>query len=318
MEQKSIGATIFENLKERYMVGNKFRILFCPYKEEMWDSMQTIYDSALQDKDTVTALMPIPYFKLFQMRPQKIEMEFNSCCSDFPDVLNNGWDIIIIHYPYDQRNTITRPLLTSYMLKFFCRKLVFVHYAVVGKREWKEEEVLLPAIINADLCIFESCRHAQNVKEILEAHNVHNEIVGWGSPKYDYLDCPYDLPRNWKKKVAGKKVVLFNTSIIPYMSSAGKLPQIEQTLKELMSRDDICVWWRPHPLYEQAILTHRPSELVKYNELKEMVKNSRHILDETENLHRAISMTDELVSDKSSVVTLYEYTGKPIIMLEEL
>lgn len=313
-----IGKQIFEKLKAKYMVGKHFRILFCPYKEEMWDSMETIYESAKEDVDTTAEIMPIPYFKLQNLSPQKIALEFADKSCYFPHILNDDWDVIMIHYPYDQRNTITRPILTSYMLKFFCRKLVFVHYAVVGKRDWKEEEVLLPAIANADLCIFESYRHAERVKAILEAHNVHNDIVGWGSAKYDNLDCYYELPRNWKKHTEGKKIILLNTSIIPYMSHRYKIVQVENILKDLMSREDVCVWWRPHPLYEQAIITHRPEELEKYRELKELVKCSRHILDETDGLHRAIAMSDELVSDKSSVVTLYEHTGKPITMMEEL
>lgn len=313
-----IGKTIFDNLKKKYMEGHTFRILFCPYKEEMWDSMQTIYESAKQDKDTITDIMPIPYFTLQNLVPQTIRMEFYDERENFPHILDEEWDVIVIHYPYDQRNTLTRPLLTSFMLKFFCKKLVFVHYAVVGKKDWKEEEVLLPAIANADLCIFESYRHAEAVKKILEAHGVFNEVEGWGSAKYDNLDCHYELPRIWKKHTEGKKVILLNTSIIPYMSNRHKIKQVEAVLKELMEREDVCVWWRPHPLYEQAIITHRPEELETYRELKKMVKCSRHILDTTENLHRAIAMTDELVSDKSSVVTLYEHTGKPITMMEEL
>ena len=311
-----IGYEIFKKLKVRYKTGEQFKILFCPYKNSMWDSMETIWEKAVQDDETTTNVMPIPFFTLNELKPQKIHMEFPQFNS-FPEVLNEGWDVILIHYPYDQRNTITRPLLTSYMLKFFCRHLVFLNYAVIGNKDVVKMEAQLPALCNADLVIAENERIAEQTKAALEEINVHNEVVPWGSPKYDKLCIPYELPDEWKDKVEGKRVILFQTSIVPYMRNPHKIMQIDKVLKEYMEKDDVCLWWRPHPLYEETILAHRPLEIKKWEDMKNRVKKSRHIFDDTPDLHRAISMTDEMITDTSSVVILYEYTGKKITMLED-
>lgn len=310
-----IGEKIFNNLKEKYKTGEEFSILFCPYKESMWDSMATVYHSALEDEDTRTGIMPIPYFVLKDLAPSEIKQEF-PLANEFPEILNDGWDVIVIHYPYDSRNRITRPLLTSYMLKYFCKHLVFIHYAVPTDEYLSDEQVILPAIVNADLCIYSDDNYARQAKKILVNHGVKNEVVGWGSPKFDRLTQKFPVPREWEDKMKGKRVILFQTSIIPYMQDANKLMQISRILDKLLESGQ-CIWWRPHPLYEETILTYRPLEIKKFRELKEKVAEN-NIVDETSELHRAIAMTDELISDKSSVVTLYKATGKPITMMEEL
>ena len=71
-----IGKTIFENLKAKFKDKGAFRILFCPYKEEMWDSMETIYDAARVDSETIAEIMPIPYFTLMTNLPVVAKLEF--------------------------------------------------------------------------------------------------------------------------------------------------------------------------------------------------------------------------------------------------
>ena len=58
-----IGETIAKNLIERY---NPASILFCPYKEEMWDSMQTIYEYFYEncEENIAVSIMPIAYYTL--------------------------------------------------------------------------------------------------------------------------------------------------------------------------------------------------------------------------------------------------------------
>ena len=127
-----IGETIVKNLIEKY---NPKSVLFCPYKEEMWDSMQTIYETFKdQFPEIETDIMPMAYYSLWNKRISEINIEFKEYAHNFPMRLDrksrenevyNGWDIIFFHYQYDNLNTLTRPLLFSNELKAFCRHLVF-------------------------------------------------------------------------------------------------------------------------------------------------------------------------------------------------
>lgn len=307
-----IGYDIFDNLKSRYKGEGMFRILFCPYKEEMWDSMETIYERACQDDETVADIMPIPYFTLVNLLPDTTKIEFKLFQNNFPEILNKYWDVILIHYPYDTKNNVTRPMMTSPMLKFFCKKLVLIGYAVIGGRDISPEEAVYPAMKNADVIICEREKHAEQTYGYLKDLNPNVECFGWGSPKYDKLDIPYELPDDWKKKTEGRRVILLQTSLKPYLNNPDKLNQIEKFINRFWNDDTVCLWWRPHPLLAETIKAHKPNELKEYLSLVEKVRNSRHILDDTSNLRRAISMTDEMVSDVSSVVFLYQHTGKPI------
>ena len=307
-----IGKEIFERLKKRYG-GETFRILFCPYKEEMWDSMQSVYESAMADEDTFTEIMPIPYFLLDNMLPSKAEMEFMDCSQNFPSILNDDWDVIVFHYPYDQYNNLTRPLLTSYMLKFFCKHLVFIHYALFGDRDIVEIDTCFPAYKNSDLIILENDRVAKQFTELLKKQGLNTECVGWGSPKYDNIKAG-NLPKEWIPKVDCREIILLQTSIIPLMNDPDRLNKVEAIINEYKDNDNVCIWWRPHPLYEQTLNVHRKSDLPHYYKMVREFKKSRHIYDDTTDLHRAIALSDRMISDKSSVVKLYEATGKPITM----
>ena len=67
-----IGEEIAKKLIERYEPKS---VLFCPYKEEMFDSMQTIYESFLK-YEIKAKIMPIPYYTLKNGKIDDLKMEF--------------------------------------------------------------------------------------------------------------------------------------------------------------------------------------------------------------------------------------------------
>lgn len=314
-----IGEEIFIKLKNRFKGTGKFRILFCPYKEDMFDCMETIFESAKKDDDTITEIMPIPYFKLERQLPKELAMEFPNYCGNFPEALNDGWDCIIVHNQYDQYNSVTRLLLTSLMLKQFCNNLVFIGYAVIGDRDIDREEIHLPAFKNFDLVICETEKQAEQTERYIREFGWSGKAVGWGNPKYDKLDKEIFIPMPWRDKIEGKEIILLQTSLVPFMQHpAEKFEQITETIKKYFNDDKVCLWWRPHPLLEHTIKTQFTPIFDDYEMLVSMVRGSRHIYDDTRDCHRAIIASDRMISDKSSMVIMYRKTGKPIEMLEEL
>ena len=311
-----IGQEIFEKLKARFKREDKFRILFCPYKEDMFDCMRTIYLSAKEDEETVTDVMPIPYFLLEAGLPKRIEMEF-PWCNNFPDALNDGWDCIVIHNQYDQFNSVTRLLLTSLMLKQFCNNLVFIGYAVVGDRDIEPQEVHLPMFKNVDLVICENNRHAYQTEMYMREQGWSGKAVGWGNPKFDNVDT--EIPDSVKDKINGREVIFLQTSLVPFMQNPNaKLKQIEGIIDKYFYNDSVCIWWRPHPLLEHTIKSQYPPVYKQFVNLKKRIDESRHIYDTSSDNHTCINIADRMISDKSSMVVMFEKTGKPIEMMEEL
>lgn len=313
-----IGEQIAKNLIEKY---NPKSVLFCPYKEEMWDSMQTIYE-AFKKTDIRTEIMPIAYYTLYNMSIFNINIEFPEYASNFPMLIKRDkervpyslWDIIIFHYPYDNLNTLTRPVLMSGELKAFCNNLVLVHYACRGENQISEEDCLYTGVRNSDLFIVETEEQAKIANKCLLPYGT--EAVAWGSAKFDLIERA-DIPEEWKKKAEGRRVVFYQTSIIPYMRNINKLSQVQNIICKYLENDKVCMIWRPHPLYLQTIISHNRNDLKAYLTLVEMVKNSpKDIFDNTQTPETAIKFADEMLSDRSSLVTMWKTTGKKLTVLE--
>ncbi len=316
-----IGEQIAKNLIEKY---NPKHVLFCPYKEEMWDSMQTIYE-AFMKTDIHTDVMPIAYYSLNNGKIFDVHIEFPIHSSSFPMLLKRNilnrpdsvWDLIIYHYPYDNLNNVTRPLLYSNELKAFCKHLVLVGYACVGGRLPTMQEVSYSGVRNSDLIIYETQDQAKEAEKLLKGKpGWGGECVGWGSAKYDMIECA-EIPEEWKKKAKGKRVVLLQSSIVPFLQNRQKLNQIETVIRSYIKNDKVCLIWRPHPLYKDTIIAHDRKELRHFEELEELVKNSsKDIFDETKIPEIPIKFADEMISDPSSLVILWKTTGKKLTMLE--
>lgn len=314
------GEKIFNNLKEKYYTEgrtDKFKVLFCPYKWEMWDCMATIYGYAKRDSDTEVKIMPIPYFTLQNMKPKALKMDFIEHQKEFPNALNEKWDIIIFHYPYDNCNSLTRPLLFSSNLKCFCKHLVLTEYFVIGNRMPSVTELSCPGVRNADLIIYETEEQAEYAKKELSGKS-NAECVGWGSAKYDLLKSEKSTPPVvWEQKMRNRKVILLQTSIVPYMNNPHKLEQIEQILDKYEKNNNVCLIWRPHPLYRDTVIAYSPHNLKKFDSLVERVeKSDKDIFDYGETAELTMNLADEMISDRSSLVTLWQTTGKKLTLLE--
>lgn len=316
-----IGEQIAKNLIEKY---NPKHVLFCPYKEEMWDSMQTIYE-AFKKTDIHTEIMPIAYYSLNNGRFFDIHIEFPDYASNFPMMLKRDkynrqdsvWDLIIYHYPYDNLNNVTRPLLYSNELKAFCKRLVLVGYACVGGRLPVKQEVSYSGVRNSDLVIYETEPQAEEARKLLNGQpNWNGECVGWGSAKYDMIEKA-EIPDEWKKKAEGKRVVLLQSSIVPYLQDKNKVSQIEHIIKSYANNPKVCLIWRPHPLYIDTIISRPPrGDLRRFADLQEFVKKSpKDIYDDTKTPETAIKFADEMISDPSSLVILWKTTGKKLTMI---
>ena len=72
---------------------------------------------------------------------------------------------------------------------------------------------------------------------------------------------------------------------------------------------------RPHPLIENTKESMRPEVMKKYMMLKEQyLVEGWGIYDGTADLDRAVVLSDAYYGDGSSVVQLYQQTGKPIMI----
>ncbi len=266
------------------------------------------------------------------------------------DFVERRPDAIYIHNPYDNWNHVTsvHPNYYSKNLREYTDKLVYIPYFVLGEIDPSNQAAIngmkhfcfLPGTIYANKVILQS----ENMKQIYVNEFIkqakenglsgpftdrkiqEEKFLGLGSPKLDKVTNSnkdnISIPEEWfpiiqKSDNSYKKIVFYNTSIAAFLAHKEKmLAKISDTLQFFYKeKDEIALLWRPHPLMESTIKSMSPELLEQYQSIVEnYCQGAWGIYDDTSDLNRAIALSDCYYGDQSSVVQLYQETGKPIMI----
>lgn len=302
-------------------------IVFFPYKASMWDSLESIYLAAKADPDCDAYCVPIPYYNL---NPDHSLGQMHYEGNDYPkeieiidwqkyDFENIRPDVIYTHSPYDDWNLVTsiHPRFYSANLKKYTDCLVYVpYYSTTGGMS--EGQRTLPVYFNADYIVTQ----APMFRDYFDETVPDKKFLPFGSPKFDRIinKCknPSEPPVEWKRKMEGRKVYFYNTSI------GGMLGDTKAFLKKLRyvfdtfkGRDDVCILWRPHPLLESTFDSMRPTYKAEFEQIKRyFIENDIGIFDDTPDMTDAISWSDAYIGDAgTSVTSVFGIVGKPMFIL---
>lgn len=337
----------------RWHIKVRLEAVFLPYKASMWDSLESVWRAADEDPDCDAYVIPIPYYdKNPDGSFREMHYEGNDYPKDVPvmryedyDFAKRKPDMIFIHNPYDEFNYVTsvHPSFYSKNLKLYTDRLIYIPYFVLDEIRPEEQERVasmehfctVPAVLYADQVIVQS----EDMRQIYIDAMVRllgekdfsrkyweNKILGLGSPKYDKVLSVKarepKLPREWLEMIqkpdgSRKKVILYNTSVSALLQQGEdmlyKMQDVFRVFKE--NRKEAVLWWRPHPLIKATIESMRPQLWEQYSRIVEQYRNEGWgIYDDTADLDRAIAVSDAYYGDGSSLVQLYQKTGKPIMI----
>ena len=328
--------------KIRRFLGNdmpdKLEVVFLPYKTSMWDSLESIWMAAEEDAGADAYVIPIPYYDKNPdgtFRQEHYEGEEFPKYVDVTDYRDYDFelrqpDIVFIHNPYDGGNYVTSvaPFFYSKNLKQYTEKLVYVPYFVLDGDGIEESYVLTAGVLNADYVVVQTEKEKQDyIKHIKEAYPDfsfnEDKFLPLGSPKFDKV-CSMNrehenVPLEWREKAEGKKVILYNTSVTSLLKSNEEyLAKMRRVFDLFKEREDTILLWRPHPLMESTLASMRPNLYGEYMELKQQfVKEQYGIYDDSPDMYPAIGLSDAYYGDWSSLVWLYQKTGK-MIMIQDV
>lgn len=259
-------------------------------------------------------------------------------------------DVIYIHNPYDNWNHVTsvHPDYYSKNLREYTDKLVYIPYFVLGEIHPSNQAAIngmrhfcfLPGTIYANKVILQS----ENMKQIYVNEFIkqakenglsgpftdrkiqEEKFLGLGSPKLDKISNSdkdnLSIPEEWlsiiqKPDGTHKKIVFYNTTISTFLANKKlMLEKISDSLNFFYrEKDEVALLWRPHPLMESTIKSMSPELLETYQAIvNNYCKQGWGIYDDSSDLNRAILLSDCYYGDHSSVVQLYQETGKPIMI----
>lgn len=324
--------------------------VFLPYKASMWDSLESVWKAADEDPNCDAYVVPIPYF---DKNPDGSFREMHYEGSEYPkyvpitsweeyDIAAEHPDMIFIHNPYDEFNHVTsvHPAYYSKELKNQTDLLVYIPYFILGEIDPDNKEAIeniehfctVPAVVYADKIIVQSKEWQKVYIDVMtktmgnDTRKVWEEkIMGLGSPKMDKVHATgrddLVIPKEWLKIIekpdgSWKKIIFYNTSVSALLQYDEKMLEkmryVFDTFKE--SKDEVALLWRPHPLIKATIESMRPQLWEEYEKLvRKYIEDGWGIYDDTADINRAIAVSDAYYGDPSSVVQMYEETGKPIM-----
>lgn len=327
-------------------------IVFLPYKASMWDSLESIYLAAREDDTCEAYVIPIPYFdKKSDGSFGRMHYEGNEFPENIPitswqeySIKESKPNVIYIHNPYDNWNTVTsvHPMFYSSELVKYTNELVYVPYFVLQEIEPENQNAIArmkhfittPGVVCADKVFVQSEKMKQiYVKEYISWAKEHglrgkhvdrkyqeHRIQGTGSPKFDkVLDAKktdFVIPKEWKRKIEDKKIILFNSSISAALNNGDDyMDKLEKIFALLKEREDFILWWRPHPMLLLTLDSMRHDLSKRYKRIVKEYKSENYgIYDDSADLNRAIAYSDRYYGDPSSVLQLYGATGKPALI----
>lgn len=301
--------------------------VFLPYKASMWDSLESVWQAAEADPDCDAYVIPIPYY---DRNPDGSFGRMHYEGDQYPDYVPitkydafdfgmHRPDMIFIHNPYDNMNLVTSidPFFYSDKLKKVTDCLVYIPYFTMSGG-MSESKALCPAYVNADYIVIQS----EKYRKYFDVRIPNEKFLAFGSPKFDSVihKCqnPPEPPKEWKEKMAGKKVYFYNTSIGGMLMHTEKfLRKMEYVFRCFQHRDDVCLVWRPHPLLESTFASMRKPYYSVYENLKRrFIEEDLGIYDDSPEIETTIALCDFYIGDaSSSVLSLFGMTGKPIFRL---
>lgn len=334
---------------------DKREVVFLPYKASMWDSLESVWKAADADPECDAYVVPIPYYTLDGQH------NFKDFCyegNQYPDYVPvtdyreydlklHHPDVIYVHNPYDEFNTVTSVSPEFYLkkIKDYTEKLVYIPYFVLpeidpsnqGAVDTMKHFCFLPGTMYADQVILQSenmrqiyineyIKAAENQKIKVSRAELEKRFLGLGSPKLDKAASVRKedvvIPQDWLRIIQKpdgtcKKVIFYNTSIGALLNSGekmlAKMKFVFQIFRE--RKDEVALLWRPHPLIKDTIESMLPDLWEAYQNIVQQYKQEGWgIYDDTADLDRAIAISDAYYGDGSSVVQLCQTAGLPVMI----
>lgn len=322
-------------------------VLFLPYQVSAWDSLESVWMAAKEDAGVRCFVVPLPFC---DVRSDGTLGDMHYEGDRYPDyvpvthyreysVEERKPDMIFIHNPYDEWNSVTRVPEEYYArnLKRHTDKLVYIPYFVSEEGGPADHQCYSPGVMYADRVVVQPGRiyekYCRIYTDLLNRSGwaeyfvpAEKKFLPLGSPKVDKLwrmsDETGSLRPDWQKVIqkpdgSRKKIILYNLSIGSFLKDYEVILQkIDNVFAFFRERqDELVLLWRPHPLLVSTIASMAPWLRDEYmRRIRRFKEEGWGIYDDTPDPNLAMALSDGYYGDPSSLLTIYRETGKPILL----
>lgn len=319
---------LFKSCKEN--IEYKIRVLFVAELGGKWDSMDSVYRAISSRKDCVVDVVLEPVYRTVKLDDGTVRQ--NIIYDDYLTGLGIQHipfteysiekvrpDITIISQPYE---TVTLEMFWPKYISQYS-KLVYVPYyssTTICEEIFDDRHILFNSDVES--CSWRIACQSETMAEHYKnyASRKGKNLIVSGIPKWDY---PFKLnkentpcPEKWKKKLAGRKVFLWNTHFSDEHQGFGIFTEGIRFIKYFIENKNVALIWRPHPMLDTIIKVYKTEIYDVYRQLIDTINKSDNIvIDEYPTYDYSFVWSDALLSDYSSLIDQYIMTDKPYAML---
>lgn len=279
--------------------GRNKRILFLPYKIEMWDSMESVFKECIRRRLSV-AVQPIRY--MFLEHHKIVDSKMDEWGNDIREYTINidkfDPDIVFIHYPFDSQNTITTIPEAYYSSNLKARVRRRIAYLSYHGNSALEHEMLLPAVTRADYIFVYDEAEKQRYYKVWAEHGIKSEakIFATGTPKLDAYIRAYQI----SCKHNAQSILIAN-SLMPFINDIYRINKYKAIIENEQKSEII---YRPHPLLEEAL---KRTNLWRYEDYKNFLKyleSNNVTIDKNKYIKDTLCRCKKLYCDWASIYIL--------------
>lgn len=287
----TVGRKIIDLLIENE--GRYKRILFMPYKVEMWDCLRSVYCASRQEGLDVK-VCPLYYYTLIGNKLSerlyddwyKVIPKDALIHSEQFDTYNP--DIVILHYPFDYQNTVTTIDKRFYSAELKKRGKTIVYIPYHGSPA-APLDAKLPVVRNADY-IFGVATND------IEIYPKDKKVYIVGSTKRDSL----------RYKGNTNDVLIIN-SIGPFISDKNRCLKYLNIVK---ANEGKTIYFRPHPLMMSTIQSICPERLSEYKSFLDRIQKLYGVkIDTSNSIYTILNRSSEIYCDYASIFQLCQSSG---------
>ena len=312
--------------KLRFENNGKIRVAFIICMPEMWTSLQAVYENMLQD----------PRFEVFLIaQPKKLNNPadneaFDFLSSKYPDVINAYSDSGEWLDPQQLRceyTFYTRPYAEEYQesLKPSNTKKYSVTCYIPYGYSLCSGDIFDTVNNGSFLCecsIFFQCNESswkinqERFGMAAKTNMIRLEFLGY--PRFDLLDRHTYVPHRPDDEFCILWTPRFPTPDNGFNITGHFLDYYKHLIQFAEENTGIRIIIRPHPLMferfrELRILTSEEIESIK----QEIADADRVELDSYKDYRVSFSRSDLLITDLSSLIVEYYYSGKPVLYCDK-
>lgn len=298
--------------KIQHTPGSKIKVGFVVQYPSCWDKQQPVFEAMLHNSRFDVCLICTADFDMVAFKLDEDHTPLDYYKSRYPDVKI-----------YDFRGDKTAMLKDIYSLDYLFYDRYYSHYLPAELRPKKASKYNKICSIPYTSNLWNFYSHEIKFLRYLymyfaqdrETEEYFNHVLGLRHRKFVYKGYPIFETVNKKKRIKNDKLTILWTPRWSYdpMLGGSHFLEYKDAFINLAKEYPVKLIFRPHPLMWDNFLSNGIMTQDEIDEYKQRLKENGIVEDKNTLIEDTFRETDVLISDLSSVFTMYGTTGNPMI-----